>query len=889
MATKLLAVCCLNGAAAAWSSGHVGTTRGAGAATRADAATPAECFARCQAGERCAAWTFRSSGCGATAGCALFATATPPTAAVEHGEQCHATSGSKRAAAGLVPLTYQPLSLGQVTPTGWLDRQLRVMANGLTGHLNGFWKDVQVRTMMLLLRLLLRLLLWSLLRLLLLLVLTSLLQNSVWVGGTDDKSGAGHERGPYWLNGLVPLGALLNNTAEPAKGLKPEVNLNKQVQQWIYYIIEHQTADGWLGPDDGFGGKGNTYWTAWNTVASLLQFADAHKGTPTAAMCEKAVLRYIQCVYGRMQKVPMTTWSQNRWQDWVYLIHWTMDQAPQGQEQMLHDAAELTKKQSWDWDCYYKQTGGKGCNGIKFPEHNVPKWTMWDHGVNNAMGTKSGAVWYRQSHNESDAKISDLKRKMQMTYHGQPHGMWAADECFGGRDLNRGIELCAVVEQMYSLEFIFRVGGDVSMLDWAERISYNAHPATMSQDMWQHQYLQQANELTAETTPAHVWQADGPDSTIFGVEPNFGCCTANLQQGWPKFANNVFLKPSTGGVAIGFLAPAKAKLDDGSTVEIVTNYPFADSLAISADFRTAQELHIRIPGWADKAALTDAATNAEIAAKNGTMVVVKCKAGKTSLSLALNPAVRVETGWGRTQASTPKGLERRSGYDLFEGALAAGSDLSELNGNFTFSQAVERCNGSERCSAFTFKNNGSAIVGNASKHPLPTFFKTRFTMNSDSKWRSWCKSFGASVAPTNAAAVLRGPLLYAARLHEDWAAIKTWKPFGNQDFNVTTTTPWQHVLLLDEADPSKTLSFVQSGSPEAQPFNSTAWPVTIRAKAKKLPKWTYDAAAEAASEPPQSPVDCSASGCGADVVEVELVPYGATELRVAGIPWTKKI
>ena len=27
----------------------------------------------------------------------------------------------------------------------------------------------------------------------------------------------------------------------------------------------------------------------------------------------------------------------------------------------------------------------------------------------------------------------------------QPHGMFSADECFGGRNLNRGIELCAVV------------------------------------------------------------------------------------------------------------------------------------------------------------------------------------------------------------------------------------------------------------------------------------------------------------------------------------------------------------------------------------------------------------------------------------------------------------
>lgn len=33
----------------------------------------------------------------------------------------------------------------------------------------------------------------------------------------------------------------------------------------------------------------------------------------------------------------------------------------------------------------------------------------------------------------------------------QPHGMFAADECFGGRNLNRGIELCAVVRSWASV------------------------------------------------------------------------------------------------------------------------------------------------------------------------------------------------------------------------------------------------------------------------------------------------------------------------------------------------------------------------------------------------------------------------------------------------------
>ena len=45
---------------------------------------------------------------------------------------------------------------------------------------------------------------------------------------------------------------------------------------------------------------------------------------------------------------------------------------------------------------------------------------MYQHGVNNAMGTKSGAVWYRQSRNATDANVSYTKLAIQDRYHGRP-------------------------------------------------------------------------------------------------------------------------------------------------------------------------------------------------------------------------------------------------------------------------------------------------------------------------------------------------------------------------------------------------------------------------------------------------------------------------------------
>ena len=344
-------------------------------------------------------------------------------------------------------------------------------------------------------------------------------------------------------------------------------------------------------------------------AASLLQYADALKGEPIADRCNKAVLDYITLVHTRMLTVPTAAWTQNRWQDWAYIIHWQIDQAAQGKEQLLWDAAELTQQQSWDWDAYYAQLG-EGTTGAyagktmpKFPTENVAHWDMYDHGVNNAMGTKSCATWMRQSHNETEGNRSYHKLQMQEKYHGQPHGMFSADECFGGRDLNRGIELCAVVEQMYSLQHMFRVHGDTVFLDKCERIAYNSLPATLTSDMWAHQYLQQANEINAlYGQKDHVWQTDGPDSTGFGVAPNFGCCTANFNQGWPKLANNIVLVDgSDGSLVIAVIAPVKATLDDGSTVEIVTDYPFGDLVTVNVELKKAANVHVRIPGWATKA------------------------------------------------------------------------------------------------------------------------------------------------------------------------------------------------------------------------------------------------------------------------------------------------
>ena len=81
-----------------------------------------------------------------------------------------------------------------------------------------------------------------------------------------------------------------------------------------------------------------------------------------------------------------------------------------------------------------------------------------------------------------------------------------------------------------------------------ERIAYNALPATISPDMWAHQYDQQVNQVRVQMC-AGTCTEQRPRLEPFGLEPNFGCCTANMHQGWPKFVAHLWMATPDDGLA----------------------------------------------------------------------------------------------------------------------------------------------------------------------------------------------------------------------------------------------------------------------------------------------------------------------------------------------------
>jgi DUF1680 family protein len=217
--------------------------------------------------------------------------------------------------------------------------------------------------------------------------------------------------------------------------------------------------------------------------------------------------------------------------------------------------------------------------------------------------------------------------------------MFAGDECLAGRNPLQGTELCSVVEFMYSLEHLFSAFGDPFFGDRLERVAFNALPATFAPDMWSHQYDQQVNQVQCTINPDHNWTTNGPESNLYGLEPNFGCCTSNMHQGWPKFAAHLWMASPDGGLAAAAWAPCRVETTIRFVpirVDVETDYPFRDrvDVIVQSGAQVRFPLHLRVPGWADGATVR-VGSGPETPMRPGSMHLVDRTWGKEPTRLAL--------------------------------------------------------------------------------------------------------------------------------------------------------------------------------------------------------------------------------------------------------------
>eukprot|EP00929_Paragymnodinium_shiwhaense_P101298 TRINITY_DN64278_c0_g1_i1.p1 TRINITY_DN64278_c0_g1~~TRINITY_DN64278_c0_g1_i1.p1 ORF type:complete len:382 (+),score=24.37 TRINITY_DN64278_c0_g1_i1:129-1148(+) len=304
----------------------------------------------------------------------------------------------------------------------------------------------------------------------------------------------------------------------------------------------------------------------------------------------------------REEKVKLTLWSSARAHDLIWAIQYFAEASPRPDEAMtarLLSFAELLHQRGLDW--HYEWFASDNFSRTAVTKDFL---SMWTHGVNNAQAVKHGAVWSRQSGNATQGFQQSSKAwDMLMQYHGQPSGTFAADEHLAGTMPSRGSELCIVVESMWSLALTAQLAPDdiaaTKALDALEKLAYNALPGGISDDLWSHPYLQFANSFEAlANTADHIWASDRPDSAMYGLAPNYECCTSNFHQGWPKFTGSLYFEDvASNAIISAVLAPSRARfgLGGGAEIELRTDYPFGTNATYAVRTSKAFDLRVRLP------------------------------------------------------------------------------------------------------------------------------------------------------------------------------------------------------------------------------------------------------------------------------------------------------
>jgi hypothetical protein len=476
-------------------------------------------------------------------------------------------ASAPESARGLGEPAFRPLPLGAIRPAGWLERQLRIQAAGLTGQLDTFWPDVA---------------------------------ESQWFGGRAE----GWERAPYWLDGAIPLAWLVD-----------DASLKARLARHVDHIVTHQRADGWYGPypEDAVA-KRYDLWAILLVNKALVQY---HEATGDARVLE-TVARSLRAVHAGLDRTPLFDWGRFRWYEGLVPAFYVYEHT---REPWLLDLARKLRAQGVDFEALYRTEDVT----VPTPRRGLWKWTK--HVVNTAMATKAAALSWRLDGRPDDRAFAREMIGILDRHHGQVTGMFTGDECLAGRNPLQGTELCAVVEFLYSLEHLFAVFGDPFYAERLERVAWNALPAAFAPDMWSHQYDQQVNQVQCTINPDHLWSTNGPESNLYGLEPNFGCCTANMHQGWPKLVAHLWMRTKDEGLAAAAYAPSRARFTSRGVpvaVETATEYPFRETLAITVrpEWAVRFPLVLRVPEWAEGATVRVGSGPAE-AMRPGTLHAIE--------------------------------------------------------------------------------------------------------------------------------------------------------------------------------------------------------------------------------------------------------------------------
>lgn len=455
----------------------------------------------------------------------------------------------------LVTKPYMELPIGSVKPEGWLKDQMIRMKDGMTGNLDVLYEKVMG-------------------------------SRNGWLGGDGDV----WERGPYWIDGLLPLAYILDDQ-----------KLKDKVQPWIEWVLQSQQDSGYFGPSEDrepeSGLQRNNAKDWWPKMVVLKYMQQYYNATQDQRIIP-FMTNYFQYQLKELKNTPLnhwTHWGKERGGDNLMVVYWLYNITG---DKFLLELGDLLDSQTTNWtDMFLNQ------------KHMSSLFSV--HTVNLAQGFKQPIIRYQATKCNDHIHAIDQGREDLKRAHGWPTGLYGGDELLHTGNPTQGSELCTAVEMMFSLEKMIEITGKTEWADWLERVTFNALPTQITDDFNTRQYYQQLNQVEVSRHDRNFVTCYNGTDQLFGLLAGYPCCTSNLHQGWPKFTHHLWFATEDRGIAALVYSPSivKAKVANGVEVQIQeeTNYPFDESIKFNISFTdpkvksTSFPLHLRIPEWCENA------------------------------------------------------------------------------------------------------------------------------------------------------------------------------------------------------------------------------------------------------------------------------------------------
>jgi hypothetical protein len=252
------------------------------------------------------------------------------------------------------------------------------------------------------------------------------------------------------------------------------------------------------------------------------------------------------------------------------------------------------------------------------------------HGVTFNEEAKLGAMLYCAT-GKAEYLNAVVHGYMKLDRHALlADGLHSCSEHIRGKDPLDSHETCDITDHTWALAYLLQATGEAPYADHIERVIFNALPGAITKDFRALQYFSCPNQVVADSSSNHNFFMRGLNWMSYRPDHEVQCCPGNLHRAMPNFVSHMWMRSADGGIAAVLYGPGSLQTSAGAeetpvTIASQTRYPFEEAVefTLQPSHSTAFAFSVRIPGWCSRSRLSVNGQKIEATLRPGSFFAIK--------------------------------------------------------------------------------------------------------------------------------------------------------------------------------------------------------------------------------------------------------------------------